>query len=114
MDSLADAEIHRIIQIFGPYCSQSKAVKYYAWRWSKALSHAFGREEEGTVLGDIEARLTRNLYFCECILYFYGEIWCILENVPRFLKNDFHIPEERHLELAYLCRENIKKKSSCK
>ena len=36
---------------------------------SKALSHAFGREEEGTVtvLGDIEACLTRNL--CECILH---------------------------------------------
>ena len=28
---------------------------------SKALSHAFEREEEGTVLGDIEARLIRNL-----------------------------------------------------
>ena len=24
------------------------------------LNHAFGREEEGTVLGNIEARLTRN------------------------------------------------------
>ena len=51
---------------------------------SKALSHAFGREEEGTVLGDIEGCLTRNL--CECILYLYGEICGIPENVPRFLK----------------------------
>ena len=34
--------------------------------------HAFGREEEGTVFRDIEARLTRNL--CESIWYFYGEI----------------------------------------
>ena len=66
----------------------------------KAHSHAFGREEEGTVLGDIEASLTRTL--CECILYFYGEIWGILENVPRFLKHAFHIPEERHLGMASL------------
>ena len=41
-------------------------------------------EEEDTVLGDIEARLTRNL--CECILYIYGEICGILKNVPIFLK----------------------------
>ena len=52
--------------------------------------------EEGTVFGDIEACLTRNL--CECILYFHGEICGIPENVPRFLKNAFHIPEERHFE----------------
>ena len=104
MDSLVkkrvDAEIHQIMQIFGPYWSQLKAGKYYAWSWSKALSHTFEREEEGTVFGDIEARLTRNL--CESILYFYGEICGILENVPRFLKNAFHIPEERHLGLASL------------
>ena len=61
------------------------------------------REEEGTVLDDIEARLTRNL--CECILYFYCEICGIPENVPRFLKNAFHIPEERHLGLASLNNE---------
>ena len=58
------------------------------------------REEEGTVLCDIQTRPTRNL--CECILYFYGEICGIPENVPRFLKNAFHIPEERHLGLASL------------
>ena len=52
------------------------------------------------MLGDIEACLTRNL--CECILYFYGELCGIPENVPRFLKNAFHIPEERHLGLASL------------
>ena len=77
-----------------------KAREYYAWSWSKALNHAFGREEEGNVLGDIGARLTRNL--CECILFFYGEICGIAENVPRFLKNAFHIPEERYLGLASL------------
>ena len=54
----------------------------------KALSYAFGREEEGTVLDDVEA-LTRNL--SECIFYFYGEICSIPENVTRFLKNAFHI-----------------------
>ena len=31
-----------------------------------ALSHAFGREEEGTVLGYIEAGITRNLSECIC------------------------------------------------
>ena len=44
--------------------------KFCVLSLSKALSHAFGREEEGTVLGVIEACLTRNL--CECILYCYG------------------------------------------
>ena len=33
-------------------------------------------------------------------LYFYDNICCILENVPRFLKNVFHITEDRHLVLA--------------
>ena len=67
----------------------------------KALSHAFRKEEEGTVLCDIaEARFTRNM--CACILYFYDEICGIPENVPRFLKNALHIPEERHLGLASL------------
>ena len=95
-----DAEIRQIIQNFHPYWSQLKAWRYYVWSWSKALSHAFRREEEGTVLSDIEARLTRNL--CECILYLYGEINGIPENVPRFLKNAFHIPEECHFGLAFL------------
>ena len=44
-----------------------------------------GGKKRVLVLGDIEGRLTRNL--CECILYFYGEICSIPENVPRFLKN---------------------------
>ena len=66
----------------------------------KSLSHAFGREEEGTVLCNIEPRLTRNLF--ECILYFYDEICGIRESIPRFLKNAFHIPEECHLGLASL------------
>ena len=95
-----DAEIHQIIQIVGPYWSQSKSGKYYAWSWSKALSHAFGREEEGTVLCDNRACLTRNL--CELILYFYGVICGIPENVARFLENAFHIPEECRLGLASL------------
>ena len=42
------------------------------------------------------------LDLCECILYFCGEICGIQENVPRFLKNAFHIPEERHLGLTSL------------
>ena len=54
-------------------------------------------EGRGYCIRRFEARLTRN--FCECILYFFGEICGILENVPRFLKNAFHIPEERHLGL---------------
>ena len=66
-----------------------------------SVMHLGGREEEGTVLGDIEACPTRNL--SECILYFYGEICCILENVPRFMKNAFHIPEESHLRLPPQC-----------
>ena len=41
----------------------------------KPCSFAFRREEDGTVLCDIEALLTRNL--CECILYFYDEICSI-------------------------------------
>ena len=72
-----------------------KFIRLYKSLVSKAFNHVFGRWEEGTVLGNIEARLTRN--FSECILYFYGKIWGILENVPRFLKNAFHIPEEHHL-----------------
>ena len=32
----------------------------------------------------------------------YGEICGIPENVPRFLKNVFHIPEGQHLGLASL------------
>ena len=67
---------------------------------NKALGHAFGREEEGTILCNIKARLTRN--FCECNLYFYDKICGIPENVPRFLKNALHIPEECNLGLASL------------
>ena len=36
--------------------------------------------------------------FCK----FYGEICGIPENIPRFLKNANHIPEESHLGLASL------------
>ena len=78
------AEIHQIIQIFGLFWSQLKARKYYARSWNKALLNLVLQET------------------CECILYFYGEIWGIPENVPIFLKNAFHIPEERHLEFASL------------
>ena len=35
-------------------------------------------------------------------MYHYGEIYAISDIVPRFLKNGFHIPEERHLGLASL------------
>ena len=34
--------------------------------------------------------------------YFIGETFGIPENVPRFLKNVFHIPDERQLGLASL------------
>ena len=34
--------------------------------------------------------------------HFIGEIFGIPENVPRFLKNVFHIPDERQLGLASL------------
>ena len=36
------------------------------------------------------------------IMYFYGEICGIRVNVPRFLKNAFHIPEECYLGTASL------------
>ena len=54
--------------------------------------------EEGYVLGNIEACLTRNL--CECIFYFYGEICGILEIVPIFLMNAFHIPESLNTSIV--------------
>ena len=56
-----NAEIHQIIQIFDQYWSQLKAGEYYAGNCSKALRYVFGMNEGGTVLGDTEARLTRNL-----------------------------------------------------
>ena len=59
------ADIHQIIQIFGQYWSHLNTGECYAWSYRKTLSFAFGRKEEDTVLGDIEAGLTRNL--CECI-----------------------------------------------
>ena len=40
--------------------------------------------------------------FCNIVYNIYGEICGIPENVPRFLKNDFHISEEQHLRLASL------------
>ena len=62
-----------------------------------AVSYAYGREKEGTLVGDIEAVL------CECIFfYIYGKICGILEIFPRSLKNAINIPEERHLGLASL------------
>ena len=53
-------------------------------------SSDYEREEEGPVSRDIEAGLTRNLF--EYILYFYGEIWGIPENVPRFLNKRAKLP----------------------
>ena len=38
------------------YWSQLKVIQYYAGSFSKALSYVSGKEEEGTVLGDIEAQ----------------------------------------------------------
>ena len=73
---------------------------YFAWNSLYKKPLISWESARGPVLCDIEAHLTRNL--CECIVYFYGEICGILENVPRFPKNAFHILEERHLGLASL------------
>ena len=62
-----------------------------------AVSYTFGREEEGTILGDFEP------FFYECIFYnIYGKICGIAESFPIFLKSVVHIHEERHLGLASL------------
>ena len=53
------------------------------------------------MLGDIEACLV--LVHFVTLQHFTGEIFGIPENVPRFLKNVFHIPDERQLGLASLC-----------
>ena len=61
------------------------------------MHEALGREEEGTVIGDIQAIL------CECIFYnFYGEICGIPKNFHRFLKSYVHMPDEQNLGLASL------------
>ena len=39
--------------------------------------------------------------------HFTGKIFGIPENVPRFLKNVFHIPDERQLGLASLRKTNM-------
>ena len=41
-------------------------------------------------------------------LHFIDEIFGIPENVPRFLKNVFHIPDKRQLGLASLLNEGGK------
>ena len=70
-----------------------------------AVSYAFGREEDGTILEDIKA------FLCECIFYnIYGEICGIPEFIPRFLKSVIHIPEEGHFWLASLLVIGISKK----
>ena len=40
--------------------------------------------------------------FCNILQHCIGEIFDIPENVPRFLKNVFHIPDERQLGLPSL------------
>ena len=40
--------------------------------------------------------------FCNILQHFIGEIFGIPENVPRFLENVFHIPDERQLGLVSL------------
>ena len=42
------------------------------------------------------------MHFITLQHFFIGEIFGIPENVPRFLKNVFHIPDERQLGLASL------------
>ena len=46
--------------------------------------------------------------FCNIFCNIYGKIYGIPENVPRFLKNVFHIPEGQHLGLG-----QKKKKKMC-
>ena len=75
----------------------------YAWSWSKAVSYAFGRKEEGTVLGDIGACLVWVHFEFETLFIYniYGEICGIPKNVPRFLKSVFHIPEEYFAQFSF-------------
>ena len=47
--------------------------------------------------------------FCNILQHFIGEIFGIPENVPRFQKNVFHIPDERQLGLASLQMVNFHK-----
>ena len=58
-----------------------------------AISYAFGRDEDGIALGDIEAVL------CECIFYniYMRHSWKF-SRIPENCR--FHIPEEWHLGLA--------------
>ena len=51
----------------------------------------------------IEASAFRKMFY-----NIYGKMCGILEKVPRFLKNVLHIPEGRHLGLAYLRVSAIK------
>ena len=60
-----------------------------------AVSYAFGREEGGTILGDMET------VFCLCIFYNMAKS-AAFQKIFRFLKSVVHIPEERHLGLASL------------
>ena len=46
-------------------------------------------------------------------LHFIGEIFGIPENVPRFLKNVFHIPDERQLGLASCWRQMAIENTIC-
>ena len=62
-----------------------------------AVSYAFGREEEGTILGDIKTVLWESIFY-----NIYGQICRIPEIFPRFLKRIIHIPEEGHLGFCNL------------
>ena len=58
-----------------------------------AVSYAFGREEEGSILGSLVWVHFYNIY---------GKICGIPEIFPEILKSVIHIPEEWHLGLASL------------
>ena len=61
MDSLCECRNSSDYTNLWPLLKLIEGQKIVCMKLSKALSHAFEREEKGTVLGNIEARLTRNL-----------------------------------------------------
>ena len=79
-------------------------------RLHKSLALTEGNWRPENIMHEVEVKLSamylgywswsyKNL--CECI------VCCSPENVPRFLKNAFQIPEEHHLgltSLGYLCK----------
>ena len=93
-----DAEIHQIIIYKSLALLRPENIMHDVEAKLSAM-HLGGRKR---VLYYVILKLVLKRNMCECILYFYSEICGIPENVPRFMKNAFHIPEDRHLGLASL------------